>query len=159
MATPSGLSTANLSSPRGPSRHSRSTSVSPWSLSMGWTISSIRAIRSSSCIGAPQSKKVGNAHFFGTLARAGARGKLPYEPRKPTRPGGRRLYRRLQRSGRGGRGVFRSSQRIDGGDDGVLGHPRFVSGATRAHLDHALLGQRVADGDAYGEPKQIGVLE
>src|SRR5215831_18038027 len=80
---------------------------------MGWTTSSIRAIRSFSCIGTPQSKKVGNAHFFRTLARAGPPGKLP--------------------RGRGGE-LLPSPQGSDLVDDAILGQ-RVAHGDTNGDTE------------------------
>src|SRR5215831_17496645 len=103
--------------------------------------SSIRLSRSSSCITTRERKKVGKAHFFRTLARLTAAGKLP---RAQIRPAGRSA---------GG------EQLAHGRDDLVARHPALLPAAPRADLDEPALDPGVAEGDADGDAEQVRVLE
>src|SRR5437870_4253613 len=112
-------------------------------------ISSIRASRSSSSIPHRESKKVGKAHFFKTLARVGAGGKLvASEGASP--PSGRLYLRTL--SGRG-------QDIANRGDDVGLGDFAFLAGTAGAQLQQSALCPSVTDRHADRHAEQIGVLE
>src|ERR1700675_1343388 len=102
--------------------------------------SSIRASRSSSCILHRESKRVGRAHSFKTLARPNPGGNLHDGDRSPNRL----------------RGAVKRADRFDNLPPGDL---TLLAGASSADLHEPAFNPRVADGDPHGNAEEISVLE